>query len=122
MRGQTQVFAMGRKYSDEMLSGPGEETHQVVQKSLGIGRSGEPALFGTEFHYPLPLHFRDGKAEILLAGDKAAAGRPYGRAPYADKGVVFCAHAMIILTHSAAIYDRRGHLAIPFCRMCLISR
>lgn len=97
MRGQTQVLPMGREYRDQMLSVPGEEAHQVVQKSFGIGCPGEPAFFGTEFDYPLSLHFRDGKAKVLLAGDKAATGRPYGRAPDADKGIFFCAHSMNIL-------------------------
>jgi hypothetical protein len=122
MRGQAEMLAMTREQCGQVLSVLGKQTHQVVQKSFGIGRSGEPPLFGAEFDYALPFDLRDGETEILLTGGKAAAGRAHGRAPDADEGVFFSLHWVAILKYSAAIYDRNGHLAIPFCRMCLNGR
>jgi hypothetical protein len=122
MGGQAEVLAMGRKKCGEMLPVLREQAHEVIQKPFGIGRPCKPTLFRTEFDYPLSLDFRDWKAEVLLAGGKTAAGRAHGRAPDADEGIFFCAHAIVFLKSSAAIYDRYGHLAIPFWWMCLIGR
>jgi len=75
-----------------MLPVAREEAHQVVQEGGRIGRAGQPAARGAEFHDALALDLGHREAQVFLARREVAAGGAYGGAPGADLGVFWCRH------------------------------